>query len=64
MTAKVLLRGIIDTDGKTKSRPVIVTLNPETNEVIDYEFLEGHEPHSTTFDPAHLLRLPDKTLTE
>lgn len=51
---RILLRGIIDNEGKRKMRPVIVTLNAD-DRVIKYEFLDGHEPHSTTFDPTRLL---------
>ena len=61
MTINVLLRGYIDFDGKVKSTPIVVTLN-EQKEVVKYETLGIHEPHSTTFDSTHLLDLKTNLL--
>ena len=61
MTSKVLLRGIVDVDGHVKYRPVTVTLDGE-NRVLKHEFLDGYEPHSTTFDSTKLLDIKHQTL--
>lgn len=55
-----LLPGTIDKNGHISAAPVIVTLRHDGT-VSAWEFLEGHEPHSTTPLRA-LLRLSDLTL--